>query len=277
MTLIGATCAAIAVASLALLPLATGTALRGGRHPDASALALVAPAWSAARWEGLRAAGAAGAVAAFWGFGLWPLVLIALIALVAPSVAIRWRAATLRSAAAARSLDILQGTHAALRSGVPLTGAVRLALDGIAPLAREPFERALRAFDLNLPLDEAFRAASREAGDRRVTLALDALAVVAREQLPAARAATIVAGVCDRLAFEQRLLDEVRSRTSGVRAQIVLLAFLVPALAAYLVATMPGLAATLASPLGLYVLAPVALLFEVAGLVASRQVIRSIW
>lgn len=274
MTLIGAAFAAIAVASLALLPLATGMAIRGARHPDASALALVAPTWSVARWESLRAVCAAGAAVALWPLGLWPLVAVALVV---PSVALRWRSATLRAAAAARTLDVLQGTHAALRSGVPLTGAVRLALDGISPLARDPFERALRAFDLNLPLDEAFRAASREAGDRRVALALDALAVVAHEQLPAARAATIVAGVCDRLAFEQRLLEEVRSQTSGVRAQIVLLALLVPALAAYLVATMPGLAATLASPLGRYVLAPVALLFEVAGLVASRQIIRSVW
>lgn len=274
MTIIGAALAVIAVSSLALIPLAADVRVSNRRHIDAAALALVLPSWSLVRWEALRAGCTLAAVAVLWPLGLWPL---AGVAIVAPSAIIRWRAAARRSEAAARSLDILQGTHAALRSGVPLIAAVRLATEGIAPLARDPFDRALRSFDLNLPLDEAFRAASRECGDRRVALALDALAVVAREQLPAARAATIVAGVCDRLAFERRLLDEIRSRTSGVRAQIVLLALLVPCLAAYLVLTMPGLAATLTSPLGLYVLLPAAALFEVAGLVVSRQIIRSIW
>ena len=274
MTIVGAVFAAIAVSSLALVPVASGVRIGGRHHIDAAALALVLPSWSLVRWEGLRAACVLGAAAALGPLGLWPL---APLMAVAPSALIRWRAAAWRSAAASRSLDVLQGTHAALRSGVPLIGAVRMAMEGIEPLARDPFERVLRSFDLNLPLDRAFRAASRECGDRRVALALDALAVVAREQLPAARAATIVAGVCDRLAFEQRLLAEVRSRTSGVRAQIVLLALLVPSLAAYLVVTMPGLAATLASPLGLFALLPAAAIFELAGLIASRHIIRSIW
>jgi Flp pilus assembly protein TadB len=75
------------------------------------------------------------------------------------------------------------------------------------------------------------------------------------------------------LSFEERLLAEVRARTSGMRAQIVLLALLVPALALYLVATMPGLAATLATPLGMHVLLPAAFLFEIAGILTSRAIV----
>ncbi len=275
MSVVGATLVFIAVASLALAVLAPP--LPGIRlpHVDAVALALIAPSWSIARWECIRAACALGGAILLWPAGLWPLGLAAGAA--APSLLLRWREASLRSAAAARALDILQGTQAALRSGLPLVGAVRLAIDGAEPLARDPFERALRSFDLNLPLDQALRSAAARAGDRRVVLALEALALVAREQLPAARASTIVANVADRLAFEQRLLQEIRARTSGVRAQIVLLALLVPALAAYLVATMPGLAATLASPFGLYVLVPAAAVFEVIGIVASRHIVRSVW
>lgn len=179
-----------------------------------------------------------------------------------------------REAASAGSsaLDVLQATHAALRSGLPLAPALRIALEGAPLIAVGPFERALRAFELNAPLDGALRDAAREATDRRVTLALEALALVAAEQLPASRAAAVVASVSDRLAFDARLADEIRARTSGVRAQIVLLALLVPGLALYLVVTLPGLAATLTSPLGMFVLIPSAIVFETAGIVASRAI-----
>ena len=118
----------------------------------------------------------------------------------------------------------------------------------------------------------ALREAAHQATDRRVIVALEALALVAAEQLPASRAAAVVASVSDRLAFDARLADEVRARTSGVRAQIVLLALLVPALALYLVVTLPGLAATLTSPLGMFVLIPAGVAFETAGIVASRAI-----
>ena len=187
-----------------------------------------------------------------------------------------WRARRSRARAAAGSTAILQSTCAALRSGLPLASALRLALERTDPDARDPFERALRAFDLNAALDEALRAAAQEARDHRLRLALEALALAAGEQLPATRAAAVIASVADRLSFEERLLAEVRARTSGVRAQIVLLALLVPALASYLVLTMPGLAATLASPLGTRVLVPAALAFEIAGILASRAIVRRI-
>jgi Flp pilus assembly protein TadB len=109
-----------------------------------------------------------------------------------------------------------------------------------------------------------------------VRLALEVLALVAGERLAASRAAAIVASVADRLSFEERLGEEIRARTSGIRAQIVLLALLVPALSGYLVLTMPGLAITLASPLGAHVLVPLAILLEVAGIVASREIVRGI-
>ena len=179
-------------------------------------------------------------------------------------------------AAGGRALDVLQATHAALRSGLPLAPALRIALER-APLAvLDPFQQALRAFELNDALDQTLREAARDATDHRVALALEALALVAAEQLPASRAAAVIASVSDRLAFDARLADEIRARTIGVRAQIVLLALLVPALALYLVVTLPGLAATLTSPLGMFVLIPSAILFEAAGIVASRAITRDL-
>jgi Flp pilus assembly protein TadB len=183
-----------------------------------------------------------------------------------------------REAAAAgqRSLEVLQATHAGLRSGLPLAPSLRIALERTPAVSSDVFARALRAFELNAPLDEALRSAARATTDRRVTLALDALALVAAEQLPATHAAAVLGSVADRLAFDARLAEEIRARTSGLRAQIVLLALLVPGLALYLFATLPGLATTLASPLGMFVLVPAALLFEAVGIVASRAIVRGV-
>lgn len=188
----------------------------------------------------------------------------------------RWSARRSRELAAAGATAVLQSTCAALRSGLPLATALRMAIDRTAPAARDPFERALLAFDLNAALEDALHAAAKEAHDHRLGLALEALALAAGEQLPATRAAAVIASVADRLSFEERLLAEVRARTSGLRAQIVLLALLVPALASYLVVTMPGLAATLGTPLGTHVLLPAAFAFELAGVLASRAIVRRI-
>lgn len=174
------------------------------------------------------------------------------------------------------ALEVLRGTHAAMRSGLPLAPALRLALERVDVGDRVPFERAMRAFELNEGLEDALAAARATAHGRRVSLALDALALVASEQVPASRAAALVQSVADRLSFEERLLAEVRARTGGVRAQIVILALLVPSLAAYLSFTMPGLATTLATPLGRLVLIPGAVLLEIAGVFASRAIVRDL-
>jgi Flp pilus assembly protein TadB len=92
------------------------------------------------------------------------------------------------------------------------------------------------------------------------------------EQLPASRCATLVASTIDRLLFEQRIADDVRARTSGLRVQIILLATLVPGLALYLALTVPGMSETLSTPLGRFVLIPLAGILEVIGILASRRV-----
>jgi Flp pilus assembly protein TadB len=172
-------------------------------------------------------------------------------------------------------LETLQATHAALRSGLPLPLALRNAVHGGPADARAMLSVALRAFDLNIPLDDALRAAAANA-DRRVSLGLDALALIAAEQLAASRAAAVLGSVCDRLAFEERLVAEVAARTGGLRAQIVLLAVLVPVIAAYLVMTVPGVGSTLTSSIGTHLLIPAAILFETAGILASRNIMRSV-
>jgi Flp pilus assembly protein TadB len=132
---------------------------------------------------------------------------------------------------------------------------------------------ALRAFDLGAPLDQALRASAQRATDPRLRMGLETVAMGIASHLPHDRAGILIAAVADRLVFEERLDDEMRARTAGLRSQVLLLALVVPAIAAYLAFTVPSLAATLGQPIGRFVLIPTALVLELVGLIASRRVV----
>ena len=250
-----------------------GIALRVG-HPDRAALDDAnwpRPLW---QWESLRA----GAVLAGAMLSLatpLPLVLTAAAAALAPSIAVRSRASAVRWRSRLATTHLLRATEAALRSGASLPEALRRACGAVTEdrLARRPFVDALRAFDLGAPLDRALREASCGATDPRCRIALETLAMGIASRLPYDRAGILVAAVADRLAFEERLDEEIRARTAGLRSQVILLAFVVPAIAAYLAFTVPSLAATLGQPIGRFVLIPAALGLELVGVIASRRAI----
>src|SRR5439155_1078049 len=98
-----------------------------------------------------------------------------------------------------------------------------------------------------------------------------ALPVAVSVAVSAVGPSILVRAVADRLAFEERLDEEVRARTGGLRAQVILLALVVPAIAAYIALTVPSLAATLGQPIGRFVLIPAAAVLEVVGVIASRR------
>ena len=185
----------------------------------------------------------------------------------------RWRAAAARRRARLATTRLLRATEAALRSGASLPDALRRATQAAEDrLAQRPFAEALRAFDLGAPLDQALRASAHGAmAEARV--AFETLAIGISSRLPYDRTAILVSAVADRLAFEDRLDEELRARTGGMRAQIVLLALVVPAIAVYLGLTVPSLAATLGQPVGRFVLIPAAVALEVIGVIASRRAV----
>jgi len=170
---------------------------------------------------------------------------------------------------------LLQMTLAGLRSGSSLTEALRLAAGSGTESAFGPFAGAVRAFDLGAPLDVALRQARADARDQRVVLGLDALSLCVAEQLSGSRCAMLLESAIDRLVFEKQIADDVRARTAGLRVQIVFLAALVPGLALYLAVTVPGMAETFATPLGRFVLLPLAAVLELTGVVASRRLVSS--
>ena len=270
----GALASALAVSCAIFAPFARrSTSGLDLTHPDTRPLEVVSwrrPLW---QWEAVRLA--CTAVCGLLCF-VTPLPLIPFLALGAltPSVAVRSRAGTARQRARLATTHLLRATEAALRSGASLPESLRRATEGTEDrLARRPFSQALRAFDLGAPLDQALRACVRDAADSRSRMALETIAMGITSRLPYDRAGALVGAVADRLSFEERLDEEVRARTGGLRAQVILLALLVPAIAAYLAMTVPSLAATLGQPIGRFVLIPAALTLEVLGVIASRRAI----
>jgi len=270
----GALAAALATSSAIFAPFVRGrfSPSRAVAHPDLRQLDDTnwrRPLW---QWEALRAGCILAGAAASFATPV-PLIGTAAAAALAPSILVRSRAATARWRARLATTRLLRATEAALRSGASLPEALRRATQASEDrLARRPFVDALRAFDLGAPLDQALRTAAHgSATDARSRLAFETLAIGIESRLPYDRAAILVAAVADRLAFEERLDEEVRARTGGLRAQVVLLALVVPAIAAYLALTVPSLAATLEQPIGRFVLIPGAAVLEVIGVIASRR------
>jgi len=270
----GAIATALAVTCLLLAPLGSSRMFSASlRHPEATVLRDAGWVRSWHAWECLRAVVTISAAALAGSFGALP---VGLAAALAPSIVARMLAARRRAERARQTVGVLQMTLASLRSGATLTEALRIALRSGEEIASQPFAGAMRAFDLGAPLDVALREARVGARDGRVILGLDALSVCVAEQLPASRCVTLIASVVERLVFEQRTADDVRARTSGLRVQIVLLAALVPGLALYLALTVPGMSDTLTTPLGRFVLVPLAAMLEGAGILASRRVVSDI-
>lgn len=242
------------------------------RHPDALELQLSRLGWSIARWEAFRAVVIA--IALITSFGMHLPWQIAIAAGASPSVWIRARAGSARERARRAMTRLVSGTEAALRSGATLPEALRREATACTdPLARELVVAAVRAFDLGASLDAGLRSAAQAAEDPRIALTLETLGLAAEERLSSVRAADLLSGLADRLAFEERLEDEVRARASGARQQQKVLALLVPGIAVVLIGSMPALAAALDSTLGRFVLIPGALAFELAGVVLARKIV----
>jgi Flp pilus assembly protein TadB len=270
----GAIGAALAVTAALLAPAFP----RGMRahivHPETDSLHDAAWARATWVWEACRAGAIAAAVAVSLATGV-PLVIAALVGGVAPSVVLRLRVGTARRRARSATTRILRLAEAALRSNATLPQALRRAVDACDDaLAARPFARILRAYDLGARLEDALDADARRIEDGWIRVACQTLAIGARSRLPPSRAAALVAAAADRLAFADRVDEEVRARTSGVRVQMAILAAIVPALALYLAFTVPALGTTLAAPLGRFVLVPAALALEAVGMFASWHVAR---
>ena len=264
-----------AILAIGLLPLGRRWQPPAVAHPDGPALRDWGVRISLRRWEAIR--GLSIITGAILGSSAGSALAGAAILGVAPSILARVRAGVARDRARDALAPLLSSTHAALRSGLALPEALRRSVAGCGDaIARRPFDEALARFELGDPLDVALAFGASRSRDRRVADAMQTLALGVSERMPLDRAASLLSAVLDLVRYEESIANEVRARSAGIRFQLYLLAAVVPVLAAYLVATMPGLAETLNGTLGRTALIPGAAILEVTGIVMSRRIIRSV-
>ncbi len=272
---IGGLSLATAILAIGLIPFARRWQPSAPAHPDRAALLDAGLRISLGRWEAVR--GIAILCGVIVGSAAGSSIVGALLLAVAPSMIARVRAGAARDRARLALAPLLAATHAGLRSGLALPEALRRSVAGCTDaIARRPFEEALARFDLGDPLDAALASAARGSRDQRVSDALQTLALGVSERMPIDRAAALLDAVAELVRHDEGVENDVRARTAGIRLQLYLLAGVVPILSVYLLATLPGLAATLGSALGRTVLVPGAAALEVAGILLSRRIVRSV-
>jgi len=140
---------------------------------------------------------------------------------------------------------------------------------------RDDLDHVIAEFHLGVPLEHSIAQVRTASAGRNLSLIWDNLAICIAHRIPAARAKGLFVELSSTVQFNVQVQQEVRARTSGQRAQIWLLALIVPGLFLYLRVIDPDLFAVLdATTVGRWVLLPVAVALEVIGIVLSFRFAR---
>ncbi|MGH2500265.1 MAG: hypothetical protein ACRDF0_09280, partial [Candidatus Limnocylindria bacterium] len=153
----GALAVATAVSAAILAPFARRLPRPALAHPERSLLEDAGwrgPVW---RWEGIRAGTSATAIALGVLAGA-PALGAAVVGIAAPSLWLRLRADRARERARGASTELIRVVQRSLSSGIALPEALRRAVESSGDeVAARPFRRALAAFGVGAPLDDALR------------------------------------------------------------------------------------------------------------------------
>jgi Flp pilus assembly protein TadB len=140
---------------------------------------------------------------------------------------------------------------------------------------RDDLDHVIAEFHLGVPLERSIAEVRSASAGRNLALIWDNLAICIANRIPAARAKGLFVELSATVQFNVQVQQEVRARTSGQRAQIWMLALIVPGLFVYLRLIDADLFTVLdATTLGRYVLLPAAVALEVLGIVLSFRLSR---
>jgi len=140
---------------------------------------------------------------------------------------------------------------------------------------RDDLDRVIADFHLGVPLERSIAEVRSATAGRNLALIWDNLAICIANRIPASRAKGLFVELSATVQFNVQVQQEVRARTSGQRAQIWLLALIVPGLFLYLRMLDSSLFEVFdATTLGRWVLLPAAVFLEVLGIVLSFRFAR---
>jgi tight adherence protein B len=196
--------------------------------------------------------------------------------LVLPRVYLAWLVHTQARRSEAEAPRLLQALLAGLTGGSTYLDALRQArLTSGDPWIREDLDFVIQRFLLDAPLHESLREVRARTTTRNLGLIWETLTICAENHLPTQAARSLFFELSTTVQFNVQLANEVRARSSGQRAQIWLLAVIVPGMYFYLRLTSPQLLSVLdETALGRFVLLPLAALLEVAGIALSLRIAR---
>jgi Flp pilus assembly protein TadB len=179
-----------------------------------------------------------------------------------------------RSEAAAPAL--LQAIVAGLTAGNTYLDALRHARRACNdPWISEDLDFVIQRFILNVPLSDSLREVRAHITTRNLGLIWETLGICDANHLPTQAARTLLVELSSAVQFNVQLANEVRARSAGQRAQIWLLAVIVPGMYLYLRLVNPQLLSVLdETMLGRFVLFPLAAALEVAGIALSFRIAR---
>jgi tight adherence protein B len=171
---------------------------------------------------------------------------------------------------------LLQALLAGLTAGGTYLDALRQArLTTGDPWIREDLDFVIQRFLLDAPLHESLREVRARTTTRNLGLIWETLTICAENHLPTQAARNLFFELSSTVQFNVQLANEVRARSSGQRAQIWLLAVIVPGMYLYLRFTSPQLLSVLDdTALGRFLLLPLAAALEVAGIALSLRIAR---
>jgi Flp pilus assembly protein TadB len=203
-------------------------------------------------------------------------ILAGVAGLFAPRMYLAWlvRAQSRRSESEAGRF--LQALLASLTAGSTYFDALRQArLVATDPWIREDLDFVIQRFMLNIPLHESMHEVRARITTRNLALVWETLAICTANHLPTQAARTLFFELSSTVQFNVQLASEVHARSAGQRAQIWLLAIIVPGMYLYLRLMSPQLLSVLDETMvGRYLLFPAAATLEVLGIVLSLRIAR---
>ena len=196
--------------------------------------------------------------------------------LVAPRMYVAWLTRAQAQRSEAEAPQLLQALLAGLIAGGTYLEALRQArLTCSDPWLQQDLDRVVQGFLLDIPLHESLDQIRARTTTRNLGLIWETLRICTENHLPTEKARTLLLELSSTVQFNLQLANEVRARSTGQRAQIWLLAVIVPGMFLYLRLTSPQLLSVLDDTmLGRLVLFPLAAALEVAGIVLSLRIAR---
>ena len=137
------------------------------------------------------------------------------------------------------------------------------------------FEELLGRYFAREPAVEALSEIRLRQAGRNLRLVFDALIVLAATHQSTAAAAEVLTSLGEAARSNQSIARQAVAESRGLRIQAAILAIVIPGLFVYLVLVNPELVAPVTSTaLGQFVLLPLAVVLEIAGIVLSWRVTR---